>query len=165
VSKFTFSVSKTSLDKLKSDLAQVSKGMTQSESSKVGSYIVEEMKNMVEVGLSPILGNGRFPAYKNPNKYPGNRKPQRPVNLFLTGDFLNDLKSRNTKTTTGYVPVILFETKESQDKELGHRTGWNGQPKRPIIPDQRRNEQFAKVIEVGIIDRLKQILSNRLSRK
>jgi hypothetical protein len=52
-----------------------------------------EIKKNIRSGVSPVRGFGRFGEYVNPANYPGkgkNRlKPQRPVNLFLTGIMLS----------------------------------------------------------------------------
>ncbi len=162
--KFVFSLKKATTDRLKSKLADLSKGLSQAESKEAGKITIEGMKRMIAVGLSPIAGNGRFPGYKKPEKYPGKRKNKRPVNLYLSGDFLGSLESKNIKTTKGYQPSIGFRDKKSRDKEQGHREGANTQPKRPIIPDTDRNELIAKTIEVSILDYLKQVLRERVRK-
>lgn len=82
------------------------------------------------------------------NKYPFNQtdefpnKKVRPVNLFLSGDFLSNLKWRFTDKTR--VSIGFFD-ELSQKKEQGHRVGVNSQPKRPIIPEGR--EKLNPVID------------------
>lgn len=140
--------------KKKADLSRLKK----STLDQVGKTIIAEMLQRIGSGISPITGK-RFPAYKNPKRYPGNRKPKRPVNLFLTGDFLNNLKFR---IKTGKIPVItiLFSKKSEQIKELGHREGAGGQPKRPIIP--RGNESFTDGILVSMRRALSRLLDKDL---
>lgn len=56
---------------------------------KVQSEVVDgEIKRQIAAGLSPVRGKVRFQGYKNPKQYPGNKKPKRPANLFLTGKML-----------------------------------------------------------------------------
>lgn len=76
--------------------------------------------------------------YSVRGKFPGKR--ERPVNLYLSGRFLNDLKARVLKRGLEFG----FYTKLSTDKELGHREGANTQPERPIIPI--RNEQLNRTV-------------------
>lgn len=99
----------------------------------IGALIVDEMKTGIAQGKSPISGDGAFPAYKNPKKYPGKRKPARPVNLELTGEQLSALKYRINQAKIAV--TIYYATKKAQLKELGHREGANDQPERPTIPD------------------------------
>lgn len=128
----------------------------------IGQTIVNEMKNLISKGTSPIKGNKRFPAYlatkrgKDEKKrgYPYNKqskypsKGTRPVNLTLSGEFLSNLQHRSERKGKSYDVKVGFRDQESIDKELGHRTGANGQPKRPIIPTT--DEEFAKVIQVQV---------------
>jgi hypothetical protein len=98
----------------------------------IADSLIKEIKDRIAAGISPITGK-RFQSYKNPKKYPGNKKPSRPVNLYLSGDFLRSLR---TRFRSGKNPIItVYFTKAlSELKEQGHREGANGQRKRPIIP-------------------------------
>jgi hypothetical protein len=151
----------------------------------IGLDVIEEMKNLISKGISPIAGWGRFPAYKavakgqaytrskrgafagENDKYSravrseirkkGQRiarsgypytvmkqyplKKVRPVNLRLSGNFLDTLlEARALKTGVS----IGFWKKKGVDIEDGHRNGANGQPMRPIIPIN--DETFSRVI-------------------
>lgn len=100
----------------------------------IGALTVREMKASIARGMSPLDGYGRFDAYLNPERYPGKRKPARPVNLFLMGDMLGALKFRINQATLAI--TVFYATRKAQLKELGHREGANGQPIRPTIPDE-----------------------------
>lgn len=114
----------------------------------VGRRVVSSMKDLIAKGISPIRGNGRFPAYKDPTKYPGKKKAPRPVNLFLSGDFMDSLSNKSIRSGDGYNAEIFYKGRESQLKEKGHREGANGQRERPTIPEG--SEEIAKSIEVEI---------------
>lgn len=124
------------------DKTDLKKILNQHVLNEIGATIVDEMKSEIASGNSPIDGHGAFPAYKRPEKYPGKRKPARPVNLELTGQMLNSLQYRINQAKIAI--TILYRTKKAQLKELGHREGANDQPKRPTIPDG--NEQLSKAI-------------------
>lgn len=114
----------------------------------IGKIAVQGIKEFTEVGTSPIRGKLRFAAYINPTRYPGNRKPRRPVNLRLSGDFMDALTYKLSKDSSGYsVNVGYFDTKNAK-KEQGHREGANGQPKRPTIPVQ--GEDFNVTIQTAM---------------
>lgn len=108
----------------------------------IGMLIVRRVKDLILKGESPIESKGKFPAYKNPEKYPGKRKPHRPVNLTLSGDMLNALRYRINQAKV--LVTILYQDKKSKLKELGHREGANKQPRRPTIPQAQ--ERFRKTI-------------------
>ena len=122
----------------------------------VGLAIKQRMLALISKGVSPIKGNDRFPAYKNPKKYPKNvrkdfpAKRARPVNLFLSGMFLRSLKL--IKSSRGIIE-IGFQNGLSQKKEQGHREGAGGQPRRPIIPS--RSEQFSVTIQREVLKMLR----------
>lgn len=99
-------------------------------------------------GVSPITGK-RFDAYKDPKKYPGNKKPPRPVNLKLSGDFLKSLRVKAVNVRRESIDYRVYFNKESsRKKEQGHREGAGGQPKRPIIPIE--SESYTDKIVVAL---------------
>jgi len=167
----------------------------------IGAGMVDEMREMISKGLSPIEGAGRFPEYKSkarakslrktakaiskeadqyqgdsrysrrarrqvsnkasairktakqtenrgyPNsvkkKFPNKRA--RPVNLFLSGKFLSDLKEFVVGASDNAKLFVGFQDFQSELKEQGHREGQNTQAKRPIIPSG--SERFAQRIQ------------------
>lgn len=131
-----------------------------------GDVLIDEIKKRVAKGQSPIQEQPRrFPAYKNPKNYPDKvrkrfpQKRRRPVNLYLSGKFLESLKY---KVKTGKRPRITigFFSRKSKAKEKGHREGARGQPKRPVIPE--RSEQFTRpilrAVELYLIKALDKVL-------
>lgn len=79
-------------------------------------------------------------------------KKPRPVNLKLTGHFLDHLRMKVTGTLGEHGIEIGFYSGDKDRrgveawlKEEGHRLGANGQPSRPIIPIG--TEEFAQVIQ------------------
>lgn len=120
--------------------------------------LVESILERIGLGVSPITGR-RFPSYKNPDKYPGDLKGQRPVNLYLTGQFLSSLI---TRIKTGKKPTITitFSNQLAHDKESGHRTGANGQPRRPIIP--QGSEGFTDGILLAVREVFRKVIDRDL---
>ena len=177
-------------EKLRRDLARVSKmsadkairSLTRNDLLDVADATIDEMKTMISKGISPIKGEGRFPAYlwagkkslarkrgakkkalnrefsdKYPysamKKFPG--KKERPVNLKLSGDFLNALSARVGKSRID----IGFFDKPFEDYELGHREGANGQPKRPIIPI--KGEELSPSIYRRLVKTLQKVFDKK----
>lgn len=129
-------------------LADAGKRVNLRVSKQTANLILDMMKEMISRGSSPIAGNGRFPAYKNRKKYPGKQKPATPVNLYLTGKFLSQLVAQ-VSPVRGNIR-IGFNSKYGKTLEQGHREGANGQPSRPIIPEE--NERLAKPIRAAILE-------------
>lgn len=124
---------------------------------KVGETVTDMMREVIAKGVSPIRGLGKFPRYINPNRYPGNRKSKTPVNLKLTGDFLDALSFTPVTDKYGYATQIFYSGKSEEMKERGHREGANGQPERPTIPADK-GQQFIRQIEDAYVE----ILSDRI---
>jgi hypothetical protein len=119
----------------------------QQTAKQVGIEVIAAMKDLIAKGTSPIAGNGKFPAYKNPKRYPGDLKPKTPVNLELTGKFLKALRAKVYQSRSGFGTEIGYL--ESQEhKEQGHREGTNGQPKRPSIPSKRGESFHDSIVKI-----------------
>ncbi len=154
-------------------LTDLEKPVTQADARTISKQALSEMKSMISRGLSPIKGPGiqtRFPRYKNPDKYPGKKKPKSPVNLELSGAQMRDLKSTVVKAAAGYAVEIYYTDGtdkngvSSKIKEQGHREGANGQPKRPTIPMKKLGESFASSIQNVYLKVLGSAIS-RISRR
>jgi hypothetical protein len=114
---------------------------------------VGKIKEEIARGLSPLTRR-KFPRYKNPDRYPGDRKPHQPVNLELTGKFLSDLKIDSVVTSGRDITVNLYYAgAKSPLIEQGHREGANGQPRRPTIPqgDENFSRFLTKEIESAYV--------------
>lgn len=85
--------------------------------------------------------------YSTP-QYKQGSKRVRPVNLFLTGDFLHALEAVVIGTAGQFTIEVGFFDDAQAVKEIGHREGANGQPQRPIIPIDR--EEWAQTIQGAI---------------
>lgn len=200
-------------------LAFIQESLDYTVANDIGVTITTEMLTLISRGISPIEGQGRFPAYKwaefrnalkkertainkalrkNKNsllvykrknkrqillaqkeqvrngianassrypfsvqkEFPGKRP--RPVNLFLSGDFLLDLEHVVTNTAEGIGLEIGFFNEKSAVKEQGHREGANGQPLRPVIPVQR--EEFAQTILNAVFKKIDSIIDRAAAR-
>lgn len=137
----------------------------------IANLIREKILSLVAKGISPIEGNGRFPAYKGQSekkrsKYPYSVKDKfpnkraRPVNLFLSGKFLKALKAFPKSIN---IISIGFFSSYGKKLERGHREGANGQAKRPIIPQE--GERFAKSINLLILKSFREGLEEYLRKK
>ncbi len=139
---------------------------------KAGEAAVKAMLKMIRAGSSPIANGGKFPAYRGSyrdaidryGRVNGFSKSLRPVNLTLSGRFLDSLISTPEQGRSGWGFLIEFDDPDSADKEDGHRTGHNGQEKRPIIP--LASEGFARPVSTKYTkifrDRINKLLNKPL---
>lgn len=135
----------------------------------LGNQVVTEMKKFISRGVSPIRQAGRFPEYKTPERYPRRvqrkypDKKNRPVNLKLSGKFLDDLKVTSIRLGSNPSFNIGYSSSLSKQKEQGHREGANGQLKRPTIPNN--NEEFVVSIQKIITDEMIRRINKTFNQK
>lgn len=151
---------KRDLEALRRELKKYEAPINKKTADLIGKTVVQRIKDLVKVGLSPVKGfPARFPRYKNPDKYPGDRKNKTPVNLNLTGQMLKNLIFQSAKRGKNYfVSIGYLRDDFAADKESGHRDGVNGQPKRPTIPQGR--ETFREAILVDVQEIIEERLEN-----
>ncbi len=110
--------------------------VTDSFAEKVGKAVVEGVKQMIASGQSPVEGEGRFAAYKNPLSYPGDLKPARPVNLSLTGTMLSHLGYRRNGDKIE-VGILTSAPRKVKTIARVHNTGERSDiAKRQFIPEK-----------------------------
>lgn len=144
-------------------LERATEPFTQKECEQIGQAVIAAMKQSIASGNSPIAGWGRFPAYKDPKRYPGNHKPKSPVNLKLSGDFLNSLTYSifPHKSGRGFEVAFFYRGSDQNIKEVGHRRGANTQPQRPTIPDASQGEKFSRLVEDAYMRVASQVVKRR----
>ncbi|MBL0320682.1 MAG: hypothetical protein IPP74_15515 [Alphaproteobacteria bacterium] len=128
--------------------------LTDSDKREIGQTLVDSVKEYVGRGLSPVRGTGRFVAYKDPKKYPGDRKAKRPVNLRLTGAMMDALKYRLKGSK-----VELYLDPQP-DYAIVHQDGSDKVPRRTFLPREKLGEKFV----VSIMDEVKKIISKAVKR-
>jgi hypothetical protein len=125
----------------------------------VGEQIIEDMKDSISKGISPVKGERRFVAYKDPKSYPGDLKDKRPVNLYLSGDMLAALK---------FYPhagaAIGIGIKGPMGKIAKYNNdGTKHVPRRHFMPTEK-GEEFSVTITRRIRDLYSSIISDILKR-
>ncbi len=164
-------INKSDLKRFVTRIEGIKTAFGRDEANETAKEVVSEMKDMISKGISPVKSVGRFPAYLRAGekgKYPDNQrskyptKRQRPVNLYLSGDFLKALSYRILSGKFGFSFDVGYFDKDSVAKEEGHALGWNGQPQRPTIPD---DGQFAERIQRIIFNGFKKAVSAFVKKK
>lgn len=159
---FRIRIDTKQIEKLAKDLnTETRRFVDKRTADRMGAFTRNQIRQLTARGISPITGSP-FPAYKNPERYPGNRKPSTPVNLRLTREFMASLSYQSSNTSQGWSPEISYRGTNNQLKEQGHREGANGQPKRPTIPEG--GETFTDTILDGLGDILERRINLVLQR-
>jgi len=105
-------------------------------------------------GLSPVKSKGRLQRYKNPARYPGNRKPRKPVNLKLTGALWKSLWFKFIRNNKFIYGTLRGNVDAYADV---HNEGLHTSPRRPYIPS-RKGEKFIVTIQ----NEMRKIVSKRI---
>jgi len=125
--------------------------------NQVKQSIIPEIKNTILAGVSPVKGNRRFAAYKDKVKYPGIRKPSRPVNLKLTGAMLNEYTSEIVDSKTVRLGISKNASEEIKTYAEANNVGTEHIKARRFVP--LRGESY----NVTIMRKIKDLFAKRIS--
>lgn len=120
--------------------------------------VVTEVKRFMAAGTSPVKGKRRFPAYKDKDKYPGDRKASRPVNLFLSGALYAQLVAARTSATSFFVGISSLASEKIKTYAKANNLGENKIPERRFIPIK------GEVFNVSIMRKIKDIVARRIAK-
>lgn len=137
------------------------KFMDVSTKKQVGDAIVDAAKQMIANGQSPVRSFGRYDRYKDPKKYPGDRKPARPVNLELTGEMLRFYGWQEDPKDENAILIGLLDSAPDDVKIRfeAHQLGTKVLPARRLVPIESRGETWA----ISIMQAVKELYGRRLS--
>jgi hypothetical protein len=128
----------------------------------IGKAIVDETRAMIDSGLSPVRGYGRFERYKDRKKYPGKQKDARPVNLYLSGEMLDKGYGFRRKGNES-IEIGMVKGSEKRKKIAGyHNEGTDDMAMRRFIPQE--GEEYAVRVMRVIRDQFSQRLQKLISR-
>ena len=137
--------------------------MDSTTKNSLGQGVVDEAKDMISSGQSPVKGNGRFEKYSDSYiKFIRSTlgveygKTVRPVNLKLSGGMLDAYGYKSNKDS---VSVGIISSSSSKENEIAgyHNDGTDKMPQRQLVP--KDGEEWA----VRIMRVIKEIYSDRLS--
>ena len=121
---------------------------------KAARLLIKDVVDTIKKGISPVLGERKFQRYKDTEKYPAGRKPNRPVNLTLSGDMLKALKF---KLTSRSFAIGWTADNVEKKKASNHNTG-DTVPERRLLPT-KKGERF----NVSITRKLRNFYANAIS--
>lgn len=149
---------KVKLDGVKNLVRALSSNQVKAE---VAKDLIEDIKKSIAAGISPVFGERRFVGYKDPKKYPADKKPSRPVNMELTGSMLRSLTYRLRGGSPGAFLVGWFGGVDGE-KADNHNNGITV-PERRLLPD-RANERFNASITRSLKNYYAKIISDILKK-
>ena len=122
--------------------------------------VEKEIKPLIAAGVSPVDSRDgrRFKGYKDPNKYPGNRKEKRPVSLWLTGEMLSWYQAWKV---SGLRLRIGIHTAAPEDVKTRAEANNVGVPKKNIVA-RRFIPLRGEIFRVSIMRKLKELYSKRI---
>lgn len=133
----------------------------------IGKTVVDEAKDMMASGQSPVRGIGRYKVYsdayksaiKTAKRGAMREKTIRPVNLHLTGEMLDGYGFRRKSANSIEIGMVSGSTERKEIAEY-HQKGTRKMPARPLVPGE--NEEWAVSIMRAIRDaygkRLRQLI-------
>ncbi len=134
----------------------IEKFVTPGFAEEVGSAVVSEARELIAAGISPVRGEGRFERYKDRKKYPGKLKDARPVNLYLSGEMLDDgfgFRQKGEKS----IEVGMVKGSEERKKIASyHMDGTPTMAARPFVPQE--GQEWA----VSIMRKIADLFQKRL---
>ena len=183
IKKFKKEVIRESLQK---EIRNMSQRIDMATANEIGDIAVSVIKDFISKGINPLNVGGKFPQYSRsykdqiigkaafytddenrlrvfpPKSIASKFKDKRisPVNLKLSGKFLEEFESRPKKTATGISIILGFFKSYGKKLEKFHRDAINA---RPIIPIN--TEPLSAKVRKTILDRILPIIRNRMKRK
>lgn len=138
-------------------LELIDKFVDNATANALGKTVAEEALDNIAEGLSPVRGYGRFERYKDRKKYPGDRKPSRPVNLYLTGSMLRGYWYRLGREKNTVEVGMVRGSSSDKEKAKAHNEGTEYMAQRKIVPGE--GEEWS----VTIMRAIRDVYSNRLA--
>lgn len=135
-----------------------------------GSVIDNQIKKLIQAGTSPVRGHNRFPGYKaaatkEKTGYPYNvrsefpNKAIRPVNLFLSGDMLQEYVAYRANSIKSFFMGIRPNAPEDVRKRAeGNNYGTEHVPMRRFIPAP------GETYKVSIVKALRDLFAEAVQR-
>lgn len=120
---------------------------------------VGEIKRLIASGVSPVQGfdnKKRFDQYKDKDVYPAKRKPNRPVNLSLTGIMLSWYRAVKVNGVRISLGIPAAAPQDVKDRAEGNNVGANGIPARRFVP--LKGETYA----ISVLRKLKSLYAQRI---
>lgn len=154
-------------NKLRAEIEKKMKGfVTERFAQKVQDEVINgTIKPLIDAGVSPVQSvenTRRFKGYKDPKKYPNDRKQKRPVNLKLTGKMLERYRARKVNGTTLEMGILSSAPEDVRVRAEANNLGTVNSKGEVAIAARRfvpiRGETFA----VSVMRRLKDLYAKRL---
>ena len=119
--------------------------------------VVTEIKRFMAAGTSPVKGKRRFVAYKDKDKYPGDKKAARPVNLYLKGDLYSQIVAAKRSMLSFYLGISDLASEKIKTYAKANNLGENNIPERRFVPI--KGEEY----NISIMRKIKDIIARRIA--
>lgn len=124
-----------------------------------------EIKKMIAAGVSPVdsyEGSRRFRGYKNPKKYPADKKAKRPVSLWLSGVMLSFYKAVRVSGTRLTLGIPTNAPHEVKVRALANNVGTATEDGREAIPPRRFIPLKGETYRISVLRKMKNLYARRI---
>lgn len=123
-----------------------------------------EIKRMIAGGTSPVDGyeDRRFPGYKDPKKYPGDKKAKRPANLNLTGAMLSFYKAVRVSGTRLTLGISTDAPEDVKVRAVANNVGTTNDAGQPAIRARRFVPIKGETFRISVLRKLKNLYARRI---
>lgn len=131
--------------------------------NEINSQVIPEVKRFMAAGLSPVQGKPRFVQYKDKFKYPGKRKPSRPVNLKLSGDLYSVYVAAKKTSHSFFMGISSLASDKIKTYAKANNLGTDELSERRFIPigGETYKVTIMRMIKNLIARRIAEIIKNK----
>jgi len=125
-----------------------------------------EIKRLIAAGVSPVdslNGQRRFVGYKDPKKYPANKKAKRPVSLNLTGIMLSFYRAVRISGTRLYIGIDTSAPADVKVRAVANNVGTFTEDGKPGIPERRFIPLRGETFRISVLRKIKNLYARRIS--
>lgn len=124
-----------------------------------------EIKRMIAAGVSPVdsyEGSRRFRGYKNPLKYPGDKKAKRPVSLWLSGVMLSFYKATRVSGLRLTLGIPTNAPEEVKVRAVANNVGTTSESGKEAIPPRRFIPLKGETYRISVLRKIKNLYARRI---
>lgn len=131
----------------------------------MNDQVVGEIKRLINAGVSPVQsveGGRRFVGYKNPDKYPAQRKAKRPVNLFLSGIMLSWYRAVKISGVRVSFGIPTNAPQEVKIRAEANNVGTTNEDGEVAIAARRFVPLVGETFAISVLRKMKSLYAQRI---
>lgn len=123
-----------------------------------------EIKRLIAAGVSPVDGyeGRRFAGYKDPKKYPGDKKAKRPANLELTGAMLSFYKAVRVTGRRLTLGIATAAPEDVKVRAVANNLGTTKEDGTSAIRARRFVPIKGETFRISVLRKIKNLYARRI---